>query len=139
MTSGRRKDPKVQEIIKKCKDLGISYNTYLRRLQIGWSKEEALLCPRVGAVYRLKDGTPIYSYLKSIGKNYGIFSNSIHLGLSVEDALELALNTEQRKRTKYYRGGMSLSQYCIKHELDYKKEYYLEKKKERNKMSGKSD
>lgn len=127
MTSGRRKDPKVQEIIKKCEELGITYTTYLRRLQIGWTKEEALSIPRVGAVYRLKDGTPIYSYLNKIGKNYDVFNRFLHLGFSVEDALEHTL--KYKPRTTLYRDGMSLYKWCVKNEVSYSNEYYKEKKR----------
>lgn len=124
---GRKKDPRVQEIIKQCNELGISYWTYSRRIQTGWTKEEALSTARVGAVYRTKDGTPIYTYLKSIGKRYSTFLNMVHMGYSVEEALEQTLNC--KGRTKYYRDGLSLRQYCIKNGLDYAKEYYWEVKK----------
>lgn len=127
MTSGRKKDPKVQEIIKKCEELGISYTTYLRRLQIGWTKDEALSIPRVGAVYRLKNGTPIYSYLKSIGKNYDVFNRFMHFGFSVEDALEHTL--KYKPRTTLCRDGMSLYRWCVKNEVRYSNEYYKEKKR----------
>lgn len=126
---GRKKDPRVQEIIRQCNELGITYTSYLRRLQTGWTKEEALSTARVGAVYRTKDGTPIFTYLKSIGKSYGTFNNLIHLGFSVEEALEHTLKCENRTRNKYFRDGMTLRQYCIKNGLDYAKEYYWEVKK----------
>ena len=124
---GRKKDPRVQEIIRQCNELGITYTSYLRRLQTGWTKEEALSTAKVGAYLRLKDGTSVYSYLKKIGKSYNTFNNLIHLGYSVEEALEQTL--KGTGRTRYTRGGMSLRQYCIKNGLDYAKEYYWEVKK----------
>lgn len=125
---GRPKDPKVQEVMEKCKEIGISYTSYLRRLQIGWTKEEALSVPRIGAALRLKDGTPVYSYLKSLGKNYNVFNNLMHLGFSLEEAVEQAINYKPSTK-KHYKDGMTLRQYCIKNGLDYKKEYYWEVKK----------
>lgn len=123
---GRPKDPKVQEIIEKCKELGISYTTYLRRLQIGWTKEEALSIGKVGAYLRLSNGETAYSYLKKINKSYGTFNNLIHLGYSIEEALEGAIKC--KGRTKYYRDGISLRKYCLENNLNYEKEYYEIKK-----------
>ena len=125
---GRPKNPEVQKLIQKCKEIGISYNAYLRRLQMGWSKEEAISIGKVGAYLRLADGTPVYSYLKGTGK-YGSFSRFIHLGSTVEEALEAMNNLPGR--TKYYREGMSLRQYCKKNGLNYGVEMYKEKKNAR--------
>jgi hypothetical protein len=122
---GRPKNPEVQKLIQKCKEIGISYNSYLRRLQMGWSKEEAISIGKVGAYLRLADGTPVYSYLKDEGK-YSSFLKFIHLGSTVEEALEAINNLPGR--TKYYRDGMSLRQYCKKNGLNYGVEMYKEKK-----------
>ena len=124
---GRPRDPKVQEIMEKCRDLGIAYTTYLRRLQIGWTKEEALSVGKVGAYLRMPNGESVYSYMKKINKSYSTFNNLIHLGFSREEAIEGAINC--KGRTKYYRDGMSLRKYCAKNGLDYTKEYYQEVKK----------
>ena len=126
---GRPKNPEVQKLIQKCKEIGISYNSYLRRLQMGWSKEEAISVGRVGAYLRMPDGTPVYSYMKKTGQSYSSFSNFIHMGFTVEEALEAMENLPGR--TKYYRDGMSLRQYCIKNGLNYGVEMYKEKKNAR--------
>jgi hypothetical protein len=125
---GRPKNPEVQKLIQKCKEIGISYNSYLRRLQMGWSKEEAISIGKVGAYLRLADGTPVYSYLKDDSK-YSSFLRFVHLGSTVEEALEAINNLPGR--TKYYRDGMSLRQYCIKNGLNYGVEMYKEKKNAR--------
>ena len=119
---GKPKNPEVQEIIKKCNENGISYVNYLNRLKNGWSKEEALNLPRVGAIYKTKDGTPIFTYLKSIGKSYSYFQTLVHRGYSVEEALDRVENP--RGRGKYHRDGMTLRQWCIKNGKNYVTEYY---------------
>lgn len=126
---GRPKNPEVQELMQKCKEIGISYNSYLRRLQMGWSKEEAISIGKVGAYLRMPDGTPVYSYMKKTGQNYSSFSRFIHLGFTVEEALEAMENLPGR--TKYFREGISLRQYCKEHGLNYEKELYWEKKNAR--------
>lgn len=119
---GRPKKPEVQELIKQCENLGIHYSTYLARLRNGWTKEEAINTARVGAVLRTKDGTPIFSYLKSIGKNYTTFRTLIYRGYSVEEALDRVENP--RGKGKYFRDGMTLRQWCIKNDRKYINEYY---------------
>ena len=125
---GRPKNPEVQKMIQKCKETGITYHAYLRRLKMGWSKEEAISIGKVGAYLRMPDGTPVYSYLKGTGK-YSSFARFIQLGSTVEEALEAIEHLPGR--TKYYRDGMSLRQYCIKNGLNYGKEMYWEKKNAR--------
>lgn len=124
---GKPKNPEVQEIIRQCNEVGISYVNYLNRLKIGWTKEEALTAPRVGAVYRTKDGTPIFTYLKSIGKSYHYFLSLIRQGLTVEEALNRVVNSSIK--VKHLRDGMSLRQWCIKNG----KNYWIEWNKERRK------
>lgn len=122
---GRPKDPKVQEILKVCKELGICYNTYRSRLAHGWSEEEARSIGNVGAAYRLPDGTPIYTHLKQIGKSYSTFMNYITMGCTVEEALDAVYKST--KGIKYFRDGISLREYCRQHGLNYNKELYKEK------------
>lgn len=119
---GRKKDPKVQERLQRCKELGISMSAYYSRKFHGWTEEEALGIARVGAVYRTADGTPIFTYLKNIGKNYGDFCRLVNQGWSVEEALDKVVN--QKGRGKYFIDGMSLRQWCIKNNKSYIKEYY---------------
>lgn len=119
---GRTKIPEIQEIIKRCKELGISYPAYLCRIKNGWTKEEALNVPRVGAVLRTKDGTPIFTYLKSIGKSYSYFQTLVHRGYSAEEALDRVENP--RGKGKYFRDGMTLRQWCIINNKNYVTEYY---------------
>ena len=118
---GKPKNPEVQEIIRQCNEVGISYVNYLNRLRIGWTKEEALNTARVGAVLRTKDGTPIFTYLKSIGKSYSYFQTLVHRGYSVEEALDRVENP--RGKGKYRIDGMSLRQWCIKNGKNYSTEY----------------
>lgn len=119
---GRPKIPEVQEIIRQCEKLGITYSAYLTRIKKGWTKEEALNTPHVGAVLKTKDGTPIFTYLKSIGKCYGSFINLVHRGCSVEEALDRVENP--RGKGKYFREGITLRQWCIKNNKNYVTEYY---------------
>lgn len=119
---GRNKVPEVQEIIKKCNEIGITYVNYLNRINKGWTKEEALNTARVGAVFRTKDGVPVFTYLKSIGRSYSYFQTLIHKGYSPEDALDRVVNL--RGKGKYFRDGMTLRQWCIKNGKNYITEYY---------------
>ena len=118
---GRPKKPEVQEIIKQCNEIGISYVNYLNRINKGWTKFEALNTPKMSAMFRTKDGTPIFTYLKSIGKNYNYFITLIHQGYSVEDALDKVVNSGTK--VKYIRDGISLRQWCIKNGKNYVTEY----------------
>lgn len=131
---GRTKDPEVQEIIRQCNEVGISYVNYLNRIKIGWTKEEALNTARVGAVLRLKDGTPIFTYLKSIGKSYSYFQTLVHRGYSVEEALDRVINL--RGKGKYFRDGMTLRQWCIKNGKSYINEYCKIKRRVKNEQVG---
>ena len=124
---GKPKNPEVQEIIRQCNEVGISYVNYLNRLKIGWAKEEALNTARVGAVFRTKDGKPVYTYLKSIGKSYDYFRVLIRQGLSVEEALDRVINANGK--VKYLRDGISLRQWCIKNGKNYWVEWNKERKK----------
>ena len=84
----------TKEIEEKCKELGITPHTYRARLRRGWTKEEALLAPKIGAVHRI-NGEPVYQYLRRIGGNYNSFQYRIWAGYSFEDALKFA---EKSKR-----------------------------------------
>ena len=130
MTRGRKKDPKVQEVMTKCKDLGIKYTSYRRRIQLGWTNDEALNTAKVGAYIRMKDGTSAYAFLKKHNGHYGTFYNFFALGYSVDEAVEKALLHKPRQR--YYRDGMTLRQYCIQHGLNYSQEYYKQQKEKTN-------
>lgn len=130
MTRGRKKDPKVQELMKRCEELGIKYTSYCRRRQLGWTEEEALNTAKVGAYIRLKDGTSAYAYLKKHNGHYGTFYNFFALGYSADDAVEKALSHKPRQR--YYRDGMTLRQYCIQHGLNYSAEYNKQKGEKNN-------
>lgn len=124
---GRPRKPEVQEAMRRCKELGLSYSGYLGRIRSGWTQEEALNMPRVGAIYKTKDGTPVYTYLKSIGKNYTVFLRYLYDGCTVEEALEMA--TKPRRNIKRYRDGIPLKQYCEQNGLNYVTEYYKEWRK----------
>lgn len=118
---GKPKNPEVQKIIKQCEETGITYVNYLNRLKNGWTKEEALNLPKVGAIYKTKDGTPIFTYLKSIGKCYNTFLTLVYRGMSPEEALDRVENP--RGKGKYRIDGMSLRQWCIKNGKNYSTEY----------------
>ena len=51
----------------------------------------------------------------------------MHLGFSVEEALEHTLN--YKPRATFYRDGMTLYKWCVKNEVSYSNEYYKEKKR----------
>lgn len=51
-----------EEIKQKLKELGLTKWAYYTRIYRGWSPEEALNMPKVGAVHTI-NGKPIYSQL----------------------------------------------------------------------------
>lgn len=89
----------TKEIEETCKELGISSRSYRTRILRGWTKDEALLIPKIGAVYKI-NGETVYSYLKRIGKSYDLFQHKIRSGYSVEDAVKYVETHETRKRIK---------------------------------------
>lgn len=122
---------RIKKLTEKCKELGISLGCFYARVERGWTEEEALSIGKVGAFYRLPDGTPIYKYLREQGKNYYDFSNKMSLGYTREEALEYALNPKQGGNAKYKRGDVSLRQHCLKNGLNYYKEWDKERKSAR--------
>lgn len=86
------------DVKKICKSLGIAIPTYYARTHRGWSPDEALSIPRVGAVH-LINGKSVYKYLKEVGGSYRIFQYRIKVGYSFEDAIKYA-----REKTKNKRG-----------------------------------
>ena len=111
-----------------CKELGITKAAYYARKKRGWSELETNNTTKVGACYRLPNGTPIYSYLKSIGKKYYTFANLLNKGFTVEQALKLTINPIKRKPL-LMKDNVSLRQYCLKNGLDYYKEWMKARKK----------
>lgn len=93
----RNKNVMNREIEEKCKELGITPHTYRSRLRRGWTKEEALLAPKIGAVYKI-NGEPVYSYLKRVGGSYKIFSYRIKAGYEFHDAIVYACEKQKNKR-----------------------------------------
>jgi hypothetical protein len=89
----------TKEIEDTCKELGISPRSYRSRIRRGWTKEEALLVPKLRAVFEI-NGETVYSYLKRIGKSYNLFQHKIRSGYSVEDAVKYVETHETRKRIK---------------------------------------
>ena len=80
-----------------CKELGISSCTYYTRIKRGWTECEAILIPKMGAVYKI-NGEPVYSYLKRVGGSYKIFSYRIKAGYEFHDAIVYACEKQKNKR-----------------------------------------
>lgn len=93
----RRKTEKVLMIERICKELGVSPHTYYTRIRRGWTEDEAVLVPKMGAVYKI-NGEPVYSYLKKVGGSYRIFSYRIRAGYDVYDAILYACEKQKNKR-----------------------------------------
>jgi hypothetical protein len=88
----------LTDVKKICKNLGIAIPTYYARTHRGWSPDEVLSIPKVGAVH-LINGKSVYKYLKEVGGSYRIFQYRIKVGYSFEDAIKYA-----REKTKNKRG-----------------------------------
>jgi hypothetical protein len=95
--SMRRKTEKALRIEKICKELGVSSHTYYTRIKRGWTEDEAILIPKMGAVYKI-NGEPVYSYLKRVGGSYRIFSYRIKAGYDLNDAIVYACEKQKNKR-----------------------------------------
>lgn len=93
----RKKSEKTTEIEKICEELGISHHTYYTRKRRGWSEDEAILVPKMGAVYKI-NGETVYNYLKRVGGSYRIFSYRIKAGYEFHDAIVYACEKQKRKR-----------------------------------------
>ena len=113
---------KMINIKKICDELGISVSAYYARKKRGWSDFEVINTVKIGACYRTKDGTSIYSYLKKLGLEYHSFTNRLAKGVPLEKALEDTLKYKQTNAV-YFKDGMTLRQYCIKNGLNYYKEW----------------
>lgn len=87
----------LTDVKKICKSLGIAIPTYYARTHRGWSPEEVLSIPRVGAVH-LINGKSVYKYLKEVGGSYRIFQYRIKVGYSFEDAINYAIEKTKNKR-----------------------------------------
>jgi hypothetical protein len=85
----KSKSKTKEQIISRCKELGISRGAYYQRLYYGWSEEEAFNMPKVEAVHRTKDGEPVFSYLKQRGKDPNVFYEHVKRGWSTQEALEM--------------------------------------------------
>jgi hypothetical protein len=88
----------LTDVKKICKNLGIAIPTYYARTHRGWSPDEVLSIPRVGAVH-LINGKSVYKYLKEVGGSYRIFQYRIKAGYNFYDAIVFA-----QERKKYKRG-----------------------------------
>lgn len=82
-----------------CNKLGITTHTYYARKQRGWTEDEALLMPKVGAVYKI-NGESVYKYLKRMGGSYNSFQYRIRTGYNFEDSINGALNVRRYKGRK---------------------------------------
>lgn len=76
-------------IEERCKELGIKPHTFRARVRRGWTEEEALLAPKIGAVHTI-NGETVYKYLKRIGGSYNSFQYRIRAGFSFEKAVKFA-------------------------------------------------
>ena len=93
----RNKNVMNREIEEKCKELGITPHTYRSRLRRGWTKEEALLAPKIGAVHKI-NGEPVYQYLKRVGGSYNAFQYRIRAGYDFHDSIVFAQEPRTHKR-----------------------------------------
>ena len=93
----RRKTEKVLMVERICKELGVSPHTYYTRRRRGWTEDEAVLVPKMGALYKI-NGEPVYSYLKRVGGSYRIFLYRIKAGCELHDAVVYACEKQKNKR-----------------------------------------
>ena len=109
------KKPRYNDPIRaKCKELGISEAAYWGRRRNGWTKEEALTMPRVGAIH-LHEGIPVKRLLPKT--RYIEYIKVRKEGFSEEEAWAYA--TRKVQRYKYSREGMSLWAWCHLHGVSY--------------------
>lgn len=93
----RRKSEEAIRVEKMCEKIGVSYHTYYTRKRRGWTEDEAVLVPKIGAVYKI-NGEPVYSYLKRVGGSYRIFLYRIRAGYELHDAVVYACEKQKNKR-----------------------------------------
>ena len=93
----RRKSEETIRIEKICEEIGISHHTYYTRKRRGWSEDEAVLVPKISAVYKI-NGEPVYSYLKRVGGSYRVFSYRIKAGYDIHDSIVYACEKQKNKR-----------------------------------------
>lgn len=97
--------------IKKCRELGINYNTVCSRLASGWSEEEALNTP-VG-VRRKSEGEALADKCRKHGISYKVVWCRVHdLGWTEEEALNTPLGVRRKSREKTF------SDICREHGME---------------------
>lgn len=111
---------RIEEIIKKCKELGITYDCYRQRIKNGWTEEEALLAPHITKAIYMYKGVSAMQYLKERGGNYRTFTYHIKTR-PIEEAIRLTL--EHKGNKKYFRDGMTLAKWCKFNGKDYAYEW----------------
>ncbi len=87
-----------------CEHYGINYGCYKMRLQMGWSKEEALTTP-LKKIARREDITVdhlgnIYESEAEMAKAYGIDPDFLHKRLTGGMSIENALTKDKQERTE---------------------------------------
>ena len=90
---------KTIKIEKICKELGITTHAYHARKQRGWTEEETMLVPKMGAIYVI-NGEPAYKYLKRVGGSYSALLYRLRNGMNFEEAVKAAEKTRGYKRRK---------------------------------------
>ena len=83
--------------------------------------------------FRLSTGETLRQYVKSKGIPYQtVYQYITLLGYGIEEALDLAKKRRNCKNAnaKYFKGGMSLRQYCLKNNLKYWKMYQRKRKEQ---------
>lgn len=123
-SEGRKR---IEEIKKKCEEIGITYGSYAQRIRNGWTQEEALTAPQIDMhkAFYLYNGESARQYVKNHGGSYSTFMYHIKTK-SIEEAMQLTLNHKGNK--KYYRDGDTLAKWCEKNGKNYYTEYVKLKK-----------
>ena len=126
---------RIEEIKKKCAEIGITYDCFRQRIKNGWTEEQALIAPTINVkqpLYLYK-GESARQYIMEHGGNYSVFMYHVKTK-SIDKAVELTLN--HRGNKKYFRDGMTLARWCEFNGKNYYSEYIKQRKLDKEKKSG---
>lgn len=117
---------KGKSLFQVCKEKGLYYMTALKRIDRGWSVEDAVERPLCEKEKRKYKGQTVYQYCKDNNINYETVQGRINRGIDLEKAItlkprdkEIIKDSYRFCNCKYKYEGKTLNQICEERGLPY--------------------